>query len=106
MSWFIGAFPNGNGIISKEFFLQKTAFLPEQRLKICTEQICLIAGGIAETCRFSVDSNNTSGWFAAGVGIHSVDGLPTLMNGADWSTVFAGAETDLSSLNGHFAAIG
>ncbi|MCB9068843.1 MAG: hypothetical protein H6629_13665 [Calditrichae bacterium] len=28
------------------------------------------------------------------------------MTGADWSTVFAGAETDLSSLNGHFAAIG
>ena len=106
MSWFIGAFPNGNGIISKEFFLQKTAFLPEHRLKICTKQLCLIAGGIAETCQFSVAADETSGWVAAGVGIHFVDGLPTLMTGADWSTVFAGAETDLSSLNGHFAAIG
>ena len=99
MGWLLGFLGNySNDVLEK-----LKSIHPQPLHSFTSDKVYITAGGIPETCRCSIQKDNSSGWIACGVGIKYESGVASLMNNDDWNLELTKKEFSQYNLNGHFA---
>jgi hypothetical protein len=99
VGWLLGIFGN----YTNDELQNLKSIHPQPLHSFSSEKIYIAAGGIPETCRCSIQKDDSSGWIACGIGIKYEDGAASIMNNNDWSSELTKKDFSRFNLNGHFA---
>lgn len=105
MSWVFGIVSNKS---DSNIDVNKLKLIHSEPLfKISNKTRYIVAGGIKETCKCSIEisDNNSKGWITCGLGIQYTNDKYSFLDTSDWDKLLNITDFHLKDLNGHFVTL-